>query len=112
MPTYEYVCEDCGYEMERFQSITARALRKCPGCGKRRLKRLLGAGAGVIFKGAGFYQTDYRSESYRKAEKSEKGGPDTEAAKTKAEEKSESAKPEKKAEPEAGGKSADKKKSA
>jgi len=70
MPTYEYICEDCGCNFEQFQSITARPLRVCPMCKKRELKRLIGTGSGVIFKGSGFYQTDYRSESYRKAEKS------------------------------------------
>jgi putative FmdB family regulatory protein len=69
MPTYDYTCENCGYEFEQFQSITARPLRKCPECGKTSLKRLIGAGAGVIFKGSGFYETDYRSESYKKAKK-------------------------------------------
>jgi len=86
MPTYDYICESCGYEFERFQSIAARPIRKCPKCGKGRLKRLIGAGSGVIFKGAGFYQTDYRSESYKKAEKKEKTKADTttkEKAKTK-----------------------------
>jgi len=72
MPTYEYVCEDCGYEFEQFQSITARAIRKCPKCGKMSLKRLIGTGSGIIFKGNGFYETDYRSRSYKEAEKNEK----------------------------------------
>jgi putative FmdB family regulatory protein len=67
MPTYEYECDACGHGFEQFQPITAAALRKCPRCAKPRLRRLIGAGGGVIFKGAGFYQTDYRSESYRKA---------------------------------------------
>jgi putative FmdB family regulatory protein len=72
MPTYQYLCENCGHEFERFQSITARPLRKCPKCGKARVKRLIGTGVGFIFKGSGFYQTDYRSESYKNAEKKEK----------------------------------------
>ncbi len=72
MPTYDYICENCEYKFERFQSITARPIRKCPKCGKLKLQRLIGAGAGVIFKGSGFYQTDYRSESYKKAVESEK----------------------------------------
>jgi putative FmdB family regulatory protein len=72
MPTYEYACEDCGHEFEQFQSITARPLRKCPVCGARKLRRLIGSGGGVIFKGSGFYQTDYRSESYKKAAEAEK----------------------------------------
>ncbi|MFC1738860.1 FmdB family zinc ribbon protein [Planctomycetota bacterium] len=71
MPTYEYRCENCGYEFEQFQSITARSLHKCPECGRNTLKRLLGTGAGVIFKGNGFYQTDYRSESYKKQQDKE-----------------------------------------
>jgi len=72
MPTYEYICENCGYEFEQFQSITAKVARKCPKCRKKELKRLIGTGAGVIFKGSGFYQTDYRSENYKEAVKSEK----------------------------------------
>lgn len=83
MPTYEYICENCGCEFERFQSITARPLRKCTECGKMKLKRLIGSGSGVIFKGPGFYQTDYRSDSYKKAEKSER--PSTKKESTKAE---------------------------
>ena len=71
MPTYDYICEDCGHCFEQFQSITAKALRKCPVCGKMKLKRLIGSGSGVIFKGAGFYETDYRSDSYKKAAKKE-----------------------------------------
>jgi len=89
MPTYEYICENCGYELEQFQAITARPIRKCPKCGKRELKRLIGTGAGIIFKGSGFYETDYRSESYKKAEKSEKGTTDTDTAEKKAETKTE-----------------------
>lgn len=72
MPTYDYICESCGYEFEQFQPITANPLRKCPECGRIKLKRLIGAGSGVIFKGSGFYQTDYRSENYKKGQKSEK----------------------------------------
>jgi len=72
MPTYEYVCEACRHEMEEFQSITAKALRKCPKCGKHKLKRLIGTGAGILFKGSGFYETDYRSDSYKKAAKADK----------------------------------------
>ena len=72
MPTYDYICESCGSRFEQFQSITARPLRKCSKCGKNKLKRLIGAGAGVIFKGSGFYETDYRSEGYKKAQEGEK----------------------------------------
>jgi len=72
MPTYEYVCENCGHSFERFQSITAGPVRKCPVCGKNKVRRLIGCGAGLIFRGNGFYQTDYRSESYKKAAQAEK----------------------------------------
>lgn len=74
MPTYDYRCAACGHEFENFQSINQPALRKCPKCGKPKLERLIGSGAGILFKGGGFYQTDYRSESYQKGEKSEKDG--------------------------------------
>jgi putative FmdB family regulatory protein len=72
MPTYEYRCEACGSELEIFHSITEPARRKCPKCGRLRLVRKISAGAGVVFKGGGFYQTDYRSESYKKGEKAER----------------------------------------
>jgi putative FmdB family regulatory protein len=71
VPTYEYECDNCGHQFEQFQSITAKPLRKCPKCKKIALNRLIGAGAGVIFKGPGFYATDYRSEGYKKAKESE-----------------------------------------
>ncbi len=74
MPTYEYVCGACGFCFERFQSITARALRKCPQCGRMQLNRLIGTGAGILFKGNGFYETDYRSDSYKQAQKKEGEG--------------------------------------
>ena len=73
MPTYEYKCEACGETFEKFQSITAAPIRKCPKCGKNKVRRLLGTGAGLIFKGSGFYITDYRSESYKNAAKSDSG---------------------------------------
>lgn len=71
MPTYDYDCEECGYHFEKFQNIRARKLTRCPRCGGR-VKRLIGTGSGVLFKGSGFYQTDYRSPGYREAEKKEK----------------------------------------
>lgn len=78
MPTYDYICEDCGYEFEQFQSIKAPPLRKCPICKKTSLKRLIGSGSALIFKGSGFYETDYRTESYKKqAEQSEKTDTET-----------------------------------
>jgi len=98
MPTYDYICENCEYQFERFQSITARPIRKCPKCGKVSLQRLIGAGAGVIFKGPGFYQTDYRSESYKKAQESEKKTTDKDTTKKETETKTKETKPSKKAE--------------
>jgi putative FmdB family regulatory protein len=59
MPTYDYKCDACGHQFERFQSITAAPIRKCPSCGKSKVRRLIGPGAGLIFKGSGFYITDY-----------------------------------------------------
>jgi putative FmdB family regulatory protein len=67
MPTYDYVCGACDHRLEVFQSITAPPKKKCPACGRRKLRRLIGCGAAIVFKGSGFYQTDYRSESYKKA---------------------------------------------
>ena len=96
MPTYEYICGNCGYEFEQFQSITARPLRKCPECGKANLKRLIGCGSGVIFKGPGFYETDYRSESYKKAKESEKTTTTKDTAKKEPETKAKDSKPAKK----------------
>lgn len=72
MPTYDYECDACGHEFELFQSISDPVKRKCPECGKQKLRRLFGTGAAVVFKGSGFYQTDYRSESYKKGAKAEK----------------------------------------
>ena len=66
MPTYDYRCDGCGHEFELFQQMSASVKKKCPECGKLKLKRLIGTGAGIIFKGGGFYETDYRSDSYKK----------------------------------------------
>ncbi len=63
MPTYEYVCQKCGHEFEQFQSMRDEPLKKCPKCKKAGLKRLVGGGAGLIFKGTGFYITDYKNKS-------------------------------------------------
>src|SRR5258706_8215568 len=67
MPTYDYKCKACGNRLEIFQSMTESPKRKCPACGKNALERLIGTGAAILFKGSGFYQTDYRSDSYKKA---------------------------------------------
>jgi putative FmdB family regulatory protein len=72
MPTYDYECNGCGHGFELFQTISESPKRKCPECGKRQLNRLFGTGAAVVFKGSGFYQTDYRSESYKKAAAADK----------------------------------------
>jgi putative FmdB family regulatory protein len=63
MPTYEYACQKCGHEFEQFQSMRDEPLKKCPKCKKQSLKRLVGSGAGLIFKGTGFYITDYKKKS-------------------------------------------------
>ena len=67
MPTYDYICDACGHVWEEFQSITAEPTKKCPECKKKKARRRIGSGAGIIFKGSGFYQTDYRSDAYKKA---------------------------------------------
>src|SRR5205823_5733834 len=82
MPTYEYACEACGHRFEEFQSIKAKPLTTCPVCGKKKVKRLISQGAGFIFKGSGFYVTDYRSEGYKAAAKSESGNGKPETGKT------------------------------
>ncbi len=76
MPTYEYQCDACDHHFDEFQSFSEKPLKKCPKCGKPKLRRLFGSGAGVIFKGSGFYQTDYRSESYKAAAKAEQPAAD------------------------------------
>ena len=72
MPTYDYECDACGHEFEHFQRITEDPLKKCPECNKNKLRRLFGTGAAVVFKGSGFYETDYRSESYKQGAESDK----------------------------------------
>ena len=71
MPTYEYQCDACEHNFDEFQSIKADPLKKCPKCGKNKLRRVFGAGAAILFKGSGFYETDYRSESYKKSAKAD-----------------------------------------
>ena len=102
MPTYDYECSSCGHAYELFQPITARPKKKCPSCGERSANRLIGTGAGIIFKGSGFYETDYRSDSYQKAAKAdseaksgkkEKSSDSKSSSDTKPSTKSESTKP-------------------
>jgi len=71
MPTYQYRCNHCSHEFELFQSIKDKPKKVCPCCKKHKLVRLIGAGAGILFKGSGFYQTDYRSKGYKEAKKAE-----------------------------------------
>jgi putative FmdB family regulatory protein len=73
MPTYDYVCDGCGHAYELFQSMTDGVKKTCPKCGKKKLRRLIGAGGAIVFKGSGFYKTDYRSESYKKGAAAESG---------------------------------------
>jgi putative FmdB family regulatory protein len=82
MPTYEYKCRACGRSVDIFHSITEAPRRKCPSCGKNALERQIGTGSAVLFKGSGFYQTDYRSESYKKGAESEAKPPADAKAKT------------------------------
>lgn len=90
MPTYDYHCTACDHAFEEFQSMTAPLLNKCPKCGKNKLERLIGTGAALMFKGSGFYITDYRSDSYKKSAEADKP-----ASESKSESKSET-KPESK----------------
>ena len=90
MPTYEYICRACGHEFELFQQMSAPVKRKCPECTELKLHRKVGSGAGIIFRGSGFFQTDYRSDSYKKAVEAEKkAADDGKAGKGKKEQKGE-----------------------
>ena len=89
MPTYDYKCGACDHAWELFQSIKAEPEKKCPSCGKKKAKRLIGTGAGLIFKGSGFYITDYRSKSYTDAAKADKA-PSESSSKSEPSSKSES----------------------
>ncbi|MGL6072555.1 MAG: FmdB family zinc ribbon protein [Fimbriiglobus sp.] len=72
MPTYDYRCDACGHEFEEWQSFTAEKLKKCPSCKKNKLQRLFGSGAAIVFKGSGFYDTDYRQADEKKKAESKK----------------------------------------
>jgi putative FmdB family regulatory protein len=81
MPTYDYVCDGCGHAFELFQSMTDAVKKTCPECGKKKLRRLIGAGGAIVFKGSGFYKTDYRSDSYKKGAAADTGSSGDGAAK-------------------------------
>jgi putative FmdB family regulatory protein len=81
MPTYDYECDGCGHSFELFQSISESPRTDCPECSQPTLRRLFGTGAAVVFKGSGFYQTDYRSESYKSKAKAEKESSGKDSAK-------------------------------
>jgi len=95
MPTYDYKCDACEHGWEEFQSIKAAATKKCPSCGKSKARRLIGGGAGLLFKGSGFYITDYRSDSYKKsaAADTSSSGSSTPSSGSSSESKSTSSKP-------------------
>jgi len=80
MPTYDYICDACGHEFEAFESIKADPQTVCPTCHEAKLRRKIGAGAAILFKGSGFYQTDYRSQSYKDSAKADKA-PDSSTSK-------------------------------
>jgi putative FmdB family regulatory protein len=89
MPTYDYECDACKHKFELYQGINDEVQKKCPECKKNKLRRLLGTGAAIVFKGSGFYQTDYRSESYKKSKAA-----DSSSSSSKSESKSEGGKSE------------------
>ena len=95
MPTYDYICDGCKHEFEAFESIKADPQTLCPECRETKLRRKIGAGAAILFKGSGFYQTDYRSDSYKKSAQADKPADATpKAAEASAPAKSEPAKSE------------------
>jgi len=90
MPTYDYECDHCGHKFELFQSIKDEPIRKCPECKKLKLRRLFGTGAALMFKGSGFYTTDYRSDSYKKAAKADSSSKSSESSSSKSSSESKS----------------------
>ena len=99
MPTYDYRCRACGHELEMYQSMSEGPKRKCPECGKLKLQRLIGTGAGILFKGSGFYETDYRSSSYEKDKAADKPASDKPASDKSKDDKSGATPPAKGAKP-------------
>ena len=92
MPTYEYACDACKKKFEMFQPITSKPVKKCPRCGKSSVRRLISAGAGILFKGSGFYQTDYRTKGYHEAAKKDAPAKESKASETPAKSSESSAK--------------------
>ena len=90
MPTYDYECDACQHAWELFQKITDDPIEKCPDCGKKKARRLFGTGAAIMFKGSGFYETDYRSESYKKSADKDKKAAEGSSGDTKSEAKPDS----------------------
>lgn len=112
MPTYDYECDACGHTFEEFQYISADVLVDCPECKKPKLRRLFGTGAAIMFKGSGFYETDYRSDSYKKAADADKKSVETAKSESSSSDKSSSDSASKKSsEPKSGTKSDSKPKS-
>ena len=95
MPTYEYHCKACGHRFERMQPMSEPPVRTCPKCAKRKVERLISSGGGLIFKGSGFYITDYRSQGYKDKAKADSDAAKPPAAPPKAEAKPKESKPEK-----------------
>ena len=89
MPTYDYECNACHHKFELVQSIKAGPIKKCPKCGKLKVRRLMGTGGGILFKGSGFYQTDYRSSGYQEKAKQDSAVSKPEAAKPESSSKTE-----------------------
>lgn len=97
MPTYDYECDACDHQWEMFQRMVEDPIKKCPKCKKKKARRLFGTGAAVMFKGSGFYETDYRSDSYKKAAKADKENAKSEKkSETKSESKAKAKKSDKK----------------
>ena len=88
MPTYDYECDACGHAFELFQGINDPVKKKCPECSKLKLRRLFGTGAAVVFKGSGFYETDYRSDSYKKGAEADRKAKESSSSDAKSEKKS------------------------
>ena len=90
MPTYDYECDACGHTWELFQRITEDPVKPCPECKKKKARRLFGTGAAIMFKGSGFYETDYRSDSYKKGADKDKKSKSDSSSDSKSDTKSES----------------------